>query len=484
MQIEPFSRALCLGAALLLNGCASVAVWENDESYEVRQGEERHKAILERTPAYDNEKIARYVSTIGNKIAAASDRPSLKWHFTVLDSAVENAFATTGGYVYITRGLLAYLRSESDLAAVLAHEVAHICNRDSQRRSVRENVALLGMVLVVPEVLLAPQIGLAPLGMGLSAVRRKEEVAADQSGAAYLERAGYAPEAMHNVLDVIERIAAYQKRTKSGQGWWHRAFAQHPTNEKRQTLLASSSTGADKAGPTVPEADFLQVLEGMEIGESRFRGIAHRGRHYFPDWQINLELPKGWRAHTFAGFGADLPAIWLTSDKFDGRLIIHRRDVSDRSKVGCEAIENYFGYATLSDVAPLRQDRPDSCVATAKRTLSGLFTKSEFRERVGIVRLNDYYLTFRGFMFSRKDEERTGELEQVFVTIARSIEPVVGRMPDPPRLRIHRAREGDSLAGLAAGYPTDDDAVEFLRALNVKAPEEDVVPKELVKVVR
>lgn len=320
--------------------------------------------------------------------------------------------------------------------------------------------------------------------MGLSAVRRKDEVAADQAGAVYLERGGYAPEAMHNVLSVIERIAAYQKQTKSEQGWWHRAFAQHPTNEKRQTLLASSSTGTEKAGATAPEPSFLQRLDGMEIGDSRYGSIAHRGRHYFPDWRINLQMPKGWRAHAFAGVGANLPAIWLTSDKFDGRLIIHKRDVSDRSKVGCDAIQNYFGYETLTDVAPVRKDRPDSCIATAKRTLSGLFTKSEFQEKVGIIRLDDYYLAFRGYLFSRKDETRTSELEQAFVAIARSIEPVVGSMPDPPRLRIHRARKGDSFAGLAATCPTDDDAGELLRALNVKASEEDVVPGELVKIVR
>lgn len=484
MRIERISRAVFLSVVLLLSACAGVPVWENDEPYEVQQGEEKHKAILERTPVYDDEKLARYVSTIGNKIAAASDRPSLKWHFTVLDSPVENAFATMGGYVYITRGLLAYLRNESDLAAVLAHEVAHICHRDSQRRSVRENVALLGMVLAAPEVLLAPQIGLAPLGMGLSAVRRKDEVAADQAGAVYLERVGYAPEAMHDVLGVIERIATYQKRTKREQGWWHRAFAQHPTNEKRQKLLASSSTDTEKAGATVPEPSFLQLLDGMEIGDSRYRGIAYQGRHYFPDWQIKLELPKGWMAHAFAGVGANLPAIWLTSDKYDGRLTILRRDVSDRSKVGCDAIGNYFGYEDLTDVARLRKDRPDSCVATAKRTLSGLFAKSEFRAKVGIIRLNDYYLVFRGYKFSRKDETRLSELEQMFVAIAGSIEPVVGGMPDPPRLRIHRARKGDSFAGLAARYPTGDDASEFLRALNSKAPEQDVVPGELVKVVR
>lgn len=94
MRIERISCAVFLSAVLLLTGRASAVVWENDEPYEVQQGEERHKAILARTPAYDDEKLARYVSTIGNKIAAVSDRPSLKWHFTVLDSPVENAFAT------------------------------------------------------------------------------------------------------------------------------------------------------------------------------------------------------------------------------------------------------------------------------------------------------------------------------------------------------------------------------------------------------
>ena len=86
----------------------------------------------------------------GTKIATASDRPKLKWHFTLIDSSVPNAFATQGGYVYITRGMLALLQSDVELAAVLAHEIAHICSRDSLRAQRVGNMMGLGVYPVPP----------------------------------------------------------------------------------------------------------------------------------------------------------------------------------------------------------------------------------------------------------------------------------------------------------------------------------------------
>jgi len=486
MRIEPFSRAVFLSAALLLSGCASVVVWEDDEGYEVQQGEERHKAILARTPAYDDEKLARYVSTIGNKIAAASERPSLQWHFTVLDSPVENAFATMGGYVYITRGLLAYLRNEADLAAVLAHEIAHICRRDSIRASRREGIAVLGMVLALPEVLLVPQLGFAPLGMGMSAVRRSDEVAADESGATYLARSGYGADAMHDVLDVIEHIEKYKKSQGQPEAtWWHRAFAYHPSNEKRQERLSQRVASAESA-TGAGSGEYLSMIDGMEVGNSTYEGIVYEGKRYFPDWDASVQVPDGWWAYAAKGVGTQPPKLWIVSRKRDAQLIIERRGVFDVTKRACDAIADYFDGLTLSDVVSHSSGNADACTAMGSKSVSGMFSTKIHTERVGLVRLNqNQYLSFRGVIFT-KDENRSSFLQEELVTIGRSIEPFPAKAAPParPRLKIYSARRGDSFEKLGRAAPVSTDGAGFLRAINVRSADAEVTPGEIIKIVK
>lgn len=488
MRVERMSRAVFLGVVLLLNGCASVVVWEDDEPYEVQQGEEKHKAILARTPAYDDEKLARYVSAIGNKIAAVSDRPSLKWHFTVLDSPIENAFATMGGYVYITRGLLAYLRNESDLAAVLAHEVAHICRRDAIRANRREGIAVLGMVLALPEVLLVPQIGFAPLGMGMSAVRRSDEVAADEAGATYLARSGYGTDAMHDVLDVIEHIDKYKKsRGQPDATWWHRVLADHPSNEKRQERLAKRVDSAESGVGGVSSSNYLAVIDGLEIGNSVYEGIAYKGKRYFPDWEASVQVPEGWWAYAAKGEGTQLPKLWIVSWKRDARLLVERRAVFDGTKRACDAIADYFDDLTLSDVVSHSSGNVDACVAVGSKSVSALFSAPKTHtERVGIVRLNqNQYLSFRGVIFT-KDGNRSSLLQEELSAIGRSIEPFPAKAVPParPRLRIYSVRRGESFEKLGRAAPIATDGAGFLRAINVRSADAEVTPGETVKIVK
>ena len=99
------------------------------EADEVSVGAQQHQQVLKEYGVYDNPKVQAYVNEVGQKLAAQSQRPNLKWTFTVLDSTEINAFALPGGYVYITRGIMAYLDSEAQLAGVLGHEIGHVCAR-------------------------------------------------------------------------------------------------------------------------------------------------------------------------------------------------------------------------------------------------------------------------------------------------------------------------------------------------------------------
>jgi len=94
-----------------------------DEAQEIALGRKEHQAVLLEMPAYANAQVQAYVNGLGQKLARQSHRSQLQWTFTVLDSPDINAFALPGGYVYVTRGIMAYMESEADLAGVIGHEI-------------------------------------------------------------------------------------------------------------------------------------------------------------------------------------------------------------------------------------------------------------------------------------------------------------------------------------------------------------------------
>ena len=104
---------------------------ENDE---ISLGRKYHVQVLQQTPAYHDQELQEYVQKIGDSLSIKSHRPNLFYRFTVLDGPDINAFALPGGYIYINRGLMAYLSSEEELAAVLGHEIGHVTARHSVRQ--------------------------------------------------------------------------------------------------------------------------------------------------------------------------------------------------------------------------------------------------------------------------------------------------------------------------------------------------------------
>src|SRR5512139_1464133 len=118
------------------------------EGRERQMGQESDPAILAEYGLYGDQAVQAYVDSIGQRLAATSHMPGLTWHFRVLDSPVVNAFALPGGYIYITRGILAYLNSEAELAAVVGHEIGHVTARHAVRQQTGATAAGVGAMVV------------------------------------------------------------------------------------------------------------------------------------------------------------------------------------------------------------------------------------------------------------------------------------------------------------------------------------------------
>ena len=149
--IRRIGGLVLLLALVLAAGCAKNPVTGKREltlvssDQELQMGREGHQAIVAEYGIYDDPAITAYVDSIGHRLARVSHLPNLEWHFTVLDDPVVNAFALPGGYIYITRGILAYLNSEAQLAGVLGHEIGHVTARHSAKQVTNQTLAGLGL---------------------------------------------------------------------------------------------------------------------------------------------------------------------------------------------------------------------------------------------------------------------------------------------------------------------------------------------------
>src|SRR5437667_5557657 len=191
------------------------------ESQEVAMGQQADVQTREEYGVVDNAPLQSYVQTMGRKLVAVSHRPNLEWHFTVVDSPVVNAFAIPGGYVYITRGILAYLGSEAELAGVVGHEIGHVTARHTVRQMTREQLAQIGLGVGGA---LSPTFGqlgnLAENGLGVLFLRfsRDNEREADRLGVEYAARAAWDPRQVSNFFDVLARLSAASGR-ETIPGW-------------------------------------------------------------------------------------------------------------------------------------------------------------------------------------------------------------------------------------------------------------------------
>lgn len=305
----------------LLAGCGSAMVnpvsGETERSVmseeaEAAEGAKAHAEVLKEYGVVANPALQAYVNGIGQKLATQSHRSQLQWHFTVLDSPEINAFALPGGYVYITRGILAYLDSEADLAGVLGHEIGHVTARHGAQRATRQQDAGLGVLAasVLGAVLESQGFGGAGRLAGdlsqtvaagyIASYGREQELQADALGAEYLSRVRYDPRNMVDVIRVLKAqeqyaadLARAEGRAVPQRGDW---LASHPSNDQRldQITQLAAQYQSDQYQDE-GRARYFKAIAGMVFGDSAAQGLARGSAFYHPPLGFALTAPPGWR---------------------------------------------------------------------------------------------------------------------------------------------------------------------------------------------
>ena len=278
--------------------------WGMSVEDEVKLGQAEHQKIIGKFGIYRDQELQAYINQVGQRVAAESSRPEIEYRFTILNDDMINAFALPGGFIYVTRGMLLHMNSESELAAVLGHEIAHVTEKHALRRQTRgKGISVLNTVLAVG----TGQPGLYELGdifggallLGYS---REFELDADEVGAQYMAKAGYSPTAMLNTIEILkakDRIEISQARKEKREPRVSHGTSSHPDNDTRYKNAISASDKLLRDYDEFIKADeFLEKLNGLAYGKSRQVGVVRKNTFYHSKLGIKFTFPESWRFET------------------------------------------------------------------------------------------------------------------------------------------------------------------------------------------
>ncbi len=502
--VPAFTLGFLAMAALSFTGCATNAATGKQDlmlvstEEETKLAGEEHQRFVSSPGLYSDKELQDYVQQVGNKIAAASDRKDIEYQFFVLNQPEVNAFALPNGHIYVTRGLLAYLGSEAELAAVLAHEVAHVAARHSAQLMSSAKVA--GAVSTVIGVLAGAAVGAATgdynLAMstmdatsGVSAMTgmlvlgnysREHELEADQLGGRYMSRIGYPQQAMVGVLDTlksIEKFDAVRLAKSDKKPQMYHQVATHPELEERIEKVEVAAEVAQAQSTDLQAAYLKQTAELVfeafdETNPTQNRKDIWLNREAL----LQIYLPPDWKIVESSKETVSLEkAVDHLSTAF--RLLPPQSD-HDPNKLFTGV---HVGATAINDVKNLN---PVHLKVPAFSAIADIKTEKGSQVVYVAVLFHDKHTVL--MTGTPKDAAWLKTHRYVFDAQANLAKLLTQEEYDQQRvkrIRIVKARPGDTYATLAKQSPLGAASESYLRLLNRQYPVGEPVVDQSIKMV-
>lgn len=393
-----------------LEGCVTnPATGENEFSLlsraeEIELGREADAQIVAEFGVYNDPQLQAWVENMGQKIAAVGDDPDLEYTFRILDTEVINAFALPGGFVYVTRGLLAYLENDAQLAMVLGHEIGHITARHSAKQYTNQVLAQVGLGLgsVLFEDI-RPFLGAVETGMQLLflSYSRDNETQSDTLGVKYATLAGYEASEGAEFFVTLQRL---QEQQGTVIPTW---ASTHPNPANREGNIIQKAAEWKAARPDIslgglnPEV-YIPRLENLVFGQNPRHGFTQNNMFYHPDLAFQFPVPSGWAVANYA------TQVQMISQDENAIALMSTSDASSPASAAAQ-FQNSEGVTTLQssneNVNGFSAVRLRTNVQTESGTLAVL---SYFIQKDGLI------YVFHGYTAQAQFNSYANTLENIF----------------------------------------------------------------------
>jgi predicted Zn-dependent protease len=438
-------------------------------------GKEMHEELIANVPLVEG-KLAEYVDKVGQRIARHLKKSKETFTFTVIDNPDINAFAIQDGYIYIHRGLITYLKSEAQLAAVLAHEVGHVtANHHGRQKRAQVGSSLVAGLLAI--LTRSADVGEASALWGASMISgygREMELEADELGSKYLFQSGYDPQAMIEVITLLKDHERFEKQRAKELGkdiqTYHGLFSTHPRNDKRLREVVSKSGQLTKnVNAENNITPFRMATEGMIWG-----------KNYTPS-----KIPENLYQNHQLGFQVYFPKDWPHSEQ---RNLIHTENTDGNVKMNinimARTVDSPALFIKKKLGIPLVRKAESFIQSRLKGHTGFVPTTGLSDQRIAVIYYGRRAYVFRGEINNNADEKQANK---DFLNIIRSFRPVSKRSltkQKPKTIHYVKATGNTSFSRLAKHLKMGKFGEGELRIINGYYPAGEPKPGEWIKLIR
>jgi predicted Zn-dependent protease len=488
-----------LGGGLLLglspwclSGCSvNPATGQSNFTGFMSQDEERRvgaqqypQLIKEFGGEYRDIRLNSYLNSLGNELLRHSETPDAKFTFTIVNSDIVNAFALPGGYVCVSRGLLALCQDEAELAGVVGHEIGHVVARHSAQSYSSGMAANIG--------LMAAAVGLSVLGAGqagqglmnvaqygaqafLQSYSREHEMEADLLGHRYMARSGYGPEAMVNFLASLRKHSQLQARMAGRAEDSVDQFdmmATHPQTKERVEAALSRVHSLAVQNPRFERNRFLDLINGMMFGDDPEQGMM-KGRSFLhPALRFGFDIPQGFRM-------SNSPSRLVAAHPKGAVIIFDGAKPRGNGTMAGYVSREWAPRANIQGLENITVNGMEAATGETVAQSNG----QPVNVRLLAIRYDAQQIYRFMFVNPRSQAHLYDEDFKRTTYSFRRLSPEEAAKVKPLRLIVVKAHEGDTPERLGAAMPFNEFNADWFKLLNDIDPGQALKPGQTIKVV-
>lgn len=390
-------------------------------------GKQEHDKIIKEYGIYDDDILDNYINSLGNFLVSTSELSNKKFTFTILDTPIVNAFALPGGYIYLTRGLLALCDNEAQLAGVISHEIGHVTARHSARRytkTIGTNLILNILNTLTKNQITSNLLG-QTAGLYLLSYSRTQEYEADKLALRYMTRAGFETTQMASFLSLMENYSQAKKKILNINETSSELLLTHPNSQKRVSEVIKESQADSQISPILGRDIYLKKIDGLIFGHNKKEGFFLRDRFVHPQLGITFPLVKDF-------YFLNTPKRIVGMNDKDAQIIFDLRESKKDSAISYLNSWSKESKIKVSNHHSWTNQNFEYIIANSKNKQKNLF--------LGVIKdkRNSY---FYRFILSTK---KSIEYKDDFSNMIHGFKVIDENYYQPPKIRIITVKSDDS----------------------------------------